>query len=110
MENTPRDPFQQNPKAEPQRPPATVLAVQLAHLPIGQPIAARDLPQACDSWHHLEPVKLPVVIFVEFVWERRSRGNQAHFSSPHRVKQPQNPERQPPPPPPPAPDALVLPE
>src|SRR5438093_4339276 len=43
-----RDRLEQNLHVEPQRPTAHVFQVELAHLPVGQEIAPRHLPQAGD--------------------------------------------------------------
>src|SRR5207247_9853724 len=47
-------------QVEPQRPGANVDQVQLAHLPVGEPVPTGDLPEAGDAGAHLQPVKLPV--------------------------------------------------
>src|ERR1043165_7623209 len=67
-------------EAQPQRPPPHVLQIQLAHLPVGEQVAPRDLPQARDPRLDPQPVELPVVVGFELVHQRRPRTHQAHFA------------------------------
>src|SRR5438094_2893379 len=77
------DGLDENLEVEPQRPAPHVFQIQLAHLAIGQEIAARHLPQTGDARQHLQAVELPVVVRVELVPEGRSRPYQAHLTTYH---------------------------
>src|SRR2546422_7853354 len=83
MKNNAGDLLQKNREVEPQRPAANVLDVQLAHLPIGQPIAAGYLPQPGDPGLDAKPVELPVVVRLKLVRQRRPGSNQTHLAPEH---------------------------
>src|SRR5438094_10452093 len=74
------DGLDENLEVEPQRPAPHVFQIQLAHLAIGQEIAARQLPQTGDARQHLQAVELPVDVLVELVPDGRARAHR-HISA-----------------------------